>query len=142
MLFILVSPLSLVGFFIAFFKLFSYNGFMKNNLNNYHKLSELLEYDLYLVSSAISNYHIDDIDKIFQNIQNLKIDIYEDEIKKCLDLPLDELIALKDAVGFRSESSYINYLVSLLELNNIFFLDFRQKDQNKKTSKYTTNSLF
>ena len=111
------------------------------NLNNYHKLSEILEYDLYLVSSAISQFHLDDIDKIFTNIQNLKIDIYEDEIKKCLDLPLDELTALKDAVGFRSESSYINYLVSLLQLNNIFFIDFRIKDF-KKTSKYETLSLF
>ena len=107
---------------------------MKNNLNNYHKLSEILQYDLYLVSSAILQFHIDDIDKIFTNIQNLKIDIYEDEIEKCLDLPLDELISLKDAVGFKSESSYINYLVSLLELNNVFFVDFRIKDQNKKTS--------
>lgn len=114
---------------------------MKNNLNNYHKLSELLEYDLYLTASAISNFHMDDIDKIFQNIQNLKIDIYEDEIKKCLELPLDELIALRDAVGFKSESSYINYLVSLLELNNVFFVDFRVKEQ-KHTSKYTTGSLF
>ena len=112
------------------------------NLNNYHKLSEIFEYDLYLTASAISNFHIDDIDKIFTNIQNLKIDIYKDEIKKCLDLPLDELIALKDAVGFRSESSYINYLVSLLQLNNIFFIDFRIKDQNKKISKYETLSLF
>lgn len=114
---------------------------MKNNLNNYHKLSELLEYDLYLTASAISNFHIDDIDKIFTNIQNLKIDIYENEIKKCLDLPLDELIALKDAVGFKSESSYINYLVSLLELNNVFFVDFRIKGQ-KKESKFATKSLF
>ena len=114
---------------------------MKNNLNNYHKLSELLEYDLYLTASAISNFHIDDIDKIFQNIQNLKIDIYEDEIKKCLELPDDELKALKEGIGFKSESSYINYLVSLLELNNIFFVDFRVKDF-KKISKFETGSLF
>lgn len=114
---------------------------MKNNLNNYHKLSQLLEYDLYLTASAISNFHIDDIDKIFTNIQNLKIDIYENEIKKCLDLPLDELIVLKDAVGFKSELSYINYLVSLLELNNVFFIDFRVKGQ-KKESKFVTKSLF
>lgn len=112
-----------------------------NTLSKYHKLSELLEYDLYLTASAISNFHIDDTDKIFTNIQNLKIDIYEDAISECLELHSDELELLKQSIGFKNETSYINYLVSLLELNSIFYLDYRVKEQ-KKESKYQTGSLF
>ena len=113
------------------------------NLNNYHKLSEILSFDTYLVSSVIHNfYDLDENDVIFKNLENLKLDNYAYALEEALKLDEDELKILALNYGFRSESSYIQYLTSLLSLNSIFFLDYRQKDQSKKESKYQTLSLF
>ena len=115
---------------------------MNKNLNNYHKLSEILSFDTYLVSSVIHNfYDLDDTDVIFKNLENLKLDNYAYALEEASKLSYDELKLLSDNYGFKSENSYIKYLVSLLELNSIFFLDLRIKEQ-KHTSKYQTKSLF
>ena len=111
-------------------------------LSNYHKLSELLNFDLFLVANVINTfYDLDDVEKIFSNLENLKLENYNEAMIKCLELDEDELKLLALNYGFKSENSYIGYLTSLLDLNSIFYLDYRQKEQ-KHTSKYTTGSLF
>ena len=60
-------------------------------------------------------------------------------INEALDLPIEELKLLTDEECFRSESSYIKYLQSLLELNNIEYISFKKKELK---SKFVTGSLF
>ena len=110
-------------------------------LANYHQLCEILNYDIYLVSSVISHFNGECSDDIFIKLQNLNIEDYQVFINEALDLPIEELKLLSLNYEFRSQSSYINYLTSLLDLNNIEYIDFRIKEQ-KKTSKYITNTLF
>lgn len=118
------------------------NGNKNNNmkhLNNYHQLCEILNYDAYLVASVISHFNGECSDDIFIKLQNLNIEDYDMFINQALDLPIEELKLLTDEACFRSESSYIKYLQSLLELNNIEFIEFKKKEVK---SKFITGSLF
>lgn len=116
---------------------------MKNNsLKHYHSICEALNFDTYLVASVLHSYQdLECIDTIFKNLENLKLDSYAYALEDASKLSYEELKLLSDSYGFKSENSYIQYLTSLLQLNNIFFLDFRVKDF-KKENKYTTGSLF
>ena len=109
------------------------------HLNNYHQLCEILNYDVYLVSSVISHFNGECSDDIFIKLQNLNIEDYDVFINEALDLPIEELKILTDEACFRSESSYIKYLQSLLELNNIEYISFKKKEVK---SKFVTGSLF
>lgn len=110
------------------------------NLTEYHQLAEVLNYDLFLVATII--YHFNDnkiIDDIFIDLQNLNLEDYQNAINQALDLPIEELKLITEESCFRSESSYIRYLQSLLELNNIEYISFKKKEIK---SKYQTGSLF
>lgn len=115
------------------------------HLNNYLQLCEILNYDVYLTATVIHHFIFnceDDIEEIFLNLQNLRDDkilLYSEAISNALDLPIEELKLLTDESCFRSESSYIKYLQSLLELNNIEFIEFKKKEVK---SKFITGSLF
>lgn len=109
------------------------------NLTNYHQLSEILNFDLYLTATVIAHFKGDCIDDIFVKLQNLNIEEYQDSINEALDLPIAELKLITDESCFKSESSYIKYLQSLLELNNIEYIEFKKKEIK---SKYQTGSLF
>ena len=110
------------------------------NLAEYHQLAELLNYDLFLVATIIHNFNDNKlIDEIFTDLQNLNLEDYQDAISKALDIPIKEIQLLSENACFKSESSYINYLTSLLELNNIEFIAFRKKEVK---SKFVTKSLF
>lgn len=111
------------------------------HLTNYHQLSEILNFDLYLTATVIAHFKGDCIDDIFVKLQNLNIEEYQDSINQALDLPIAELKLLSENYEFKSQTSYINYLTSLLDLNNVEYIDFRIKEQ-KKISKYITNTLF
>lgn len=116
---------------------------MKNNsLKHYHSICEALNFDTYLVASVLYSYQdLECIDAIFKNLENLKLDSCAYALEEASKLSYEELKLLSDNYGFKSENSYIGYLTSLLDLNSIFYLDYRQKEQ-KHTSKYTTGSLF
>lgn len=111
------------------------------HLNNYYLLSELLNYDLYLVSIVIYHFKNDkDIDTIFKHLQDLNIEDYQGAIDEALDMPVNQLKLISEDSWFKSESSYIRYLVSLLELNNIEFIEFKPKREVKK--EFNQGSLF
>lgn len=109
-------------------------------LTNYYVLTELLNFDLYLVSTVIHHFKEIDIDTIFKHLQDLNIEDYQEAIDEALDIPVSELKSISQDSWFKSESSYIRYLVSLLELNNIEFIEFKPKKESR--SKYETGSLF
>lgn len=101
-------------------------------LTNYYILSELLNFDTYLVSVVVNHFKDIDIDIIFKHLQDLNIEEYQDAINEALDMPLDQLKLISQDSWFKSESSYIRYLVSLLELNNIEFIEYKPKREIKK----------
>lgn len=109
------------------------------HLTSYHQLSEILNYDLYLVSTVISHFSGVCSDDIFIKLQNLNIDDYQQFIDEALGLPIKELKLLTNEASFKSESSYIKYLQSLLELNSVEYIEFKKKEIK---SKYQTGSLF
>lgn len=109
-------------------------------LSNYYLLSELLNYDLYLVSTVINHFLDKDIDTIFKHLQDLNIEEYQGAIDEALDLPVVQLKLLAADSWFKNEHSYILYLESLLSLNNIEYIEFKPKKEVK--SKYETMSLF
>ena len=113
---------------------------MKKTLNLYYKLSELLSFDTYKVASVLDVYmNLNDIEYIFQKLQNLILDEFEQAFEDIMKLSVDEIVLMSDMSYFKSESSYINYLTSLLELNNIEYITFRKKEVK---SKFVTGSLF
>lgn len=109
-------------------------------LTNYYILSEILNFDTYLVSVIIHHFKEIDIDTIFKHLQDLNIEDYQDAIDKALEMPISQLKLISQDSWFKSESSYIRYLVSLLELNNIEFIEYKPKKEIR--SKYETGSLF
>jgi hypothetical protein len=109
-------------------------------LNQYYLLSELLGFDTYLVSVVINHFLDKDIDTIFKNLQDLNIEEYQGAIDEALDLPVNQLKLISEDSWFKSESSYIRYLESLLSLNNIEYIGYKPKKEVK--SKYETGSLF
>ena len=113
---------------------------MKKKLNLYYKLSELLSFDTYKVASVLDVYmNLNDTEYVFQKLQNLILDEFEQAFEDIMKLSVDEIVLMSDMSYFKSESSYINYLTSLLELNNIEFISFRKKEVK---SKFVTGSLF
>ncbi len=113
---------------------------MKKKLNLYYKLSEILSFDTYKVASVLDVYmNLNDTEYVFQKLQNLILDEFEQAFEDIMKLSVDEIVLMSDMSSFKSESSYINYLTSLLELNNIEFISFRKKEVK---SKYITGSLF
>lgn len=115
---------------------------MNKTLKQYHSICESLNFDVYLVASVVHSFQdIECIDTIFKNLENLKLDNYIYALDEASKLDEDELKLLALNYGFKSENSYISYLTSLLDLNSIFYLDYRVKEQ-KKESKYQTGSLF
>lgn len=109
-------------------------------LNNYYILSELLGFDTYLVAVIIYHFKDDkDIDTIFKHLQDLNIEEYQTAINEALDLPVEEIKLLAADSWFKNQTSYINYLTSLLELNNIEFISFKVKKVNKNAKE---GSLF
>lgn len=113
---------------------------MKKTLNLYYKLSELLSFDTYKVASVLDVYmNLNDTEYVFQKLQNLILDEFEQAFEDIMKLSVDEIVLMSDESHFKSESSYINYLISLLELNNIEFVIFKKKEVK---SKYITGSLF
>lgn len=109
------------------------------HLDNYQQLCEILNYDIYLAATVINHFKDECIDEIFIKLQNLNLEDYQDAISEALDIPIKEIRLLSENACFKSESSYINYLTSLLELNNIEYITFRKKEVK---SKYITGSLF
>ena len=113
---------------------------MKKTLNLYYKLSELLSFDTYKVAVVLDVYmNLNDTEYVFQKLQNLILDEFEQAFEDIMKLSVDEIVLMSDMSYFKSESSYINYLTSLLELNNIQYITFRKKEVK---SKYITGSLF
>lgn len=113
---------------------------MKKTLNLYYKLSALLSFDTYKVASVLDVYmNLNDTEYVFQKLQNLILDEFEQAFEDIMKLSVDEIVLMSDMSYFKSESSYINYLTSLLELNNIEYIQFRKKEVK---SKYITGSLF
>lgn len=103
------------------------------NLSNYYLLSELLNFDTYLVAITIHHFKDDkDIDTIFKHLQDLNIEEYQGAIDEALLIPMSELKLLASDSFFKSESSYIKYLESLLSLNNIEFISFKVKKVKKE----------
>lgn len=101
-------------------------------LNNYYLLSELLNYDLYLVSIVIYHFKNDkDIDTIFKHLQDLNIEDYQDAIDEALDMPVNQLKLISEDSWFKNENSYIRYLESLLSLNNIEYISYKVKKVKK-----------
>ena len=113
---------------------------MKKTLNLYYKLSELLSFDTYKVASVLDVYmNLNDTEYVFQKLQNLILDEFEQAFEDIMKLSVDEIVLMSDSSYFKSESSYINYLTSLLELNNIEFISYRKKEVKKK---FLEGSLF
>ena len=113
---------------------------MKKTLDLYYKLNELLSFDTYKVASVLDVYmNLNDTEYVFQKLQNLILDEFEQAFEDIMKLSVDEIVLMSDMSYFKSESSYINYLTSLLELNNIEYVQFRKKEVK---SKYITGSLF
>ncbi len=113
---------------------------MEKTLNLYYKLSELLSFDTYKVAAVLDVYmNLNDTEYVFQKLQNLILDEFEQAFEDIMKLSVDEIVLMSDMSYFKSESSYINYLTSLLELNNIEYVQFRKKEVK---SKYITGSLF
>ena len=110
------------------------------HLNNYYLLCEMLNFDIYLTSVIINHFLDKDIDTIFKHLQDLNIEEYQSAIDEALDLPVEEIKLLAADSWFKSESSYIRYLESLLNLNNIEYISYKPKKEVK--SKYETGSLF
>lgn len=102
------------------------------HLNNYYTLSEILNFDTYLVSTVINKFIDKDIDTIFKHLQDLNIEDYQDAIDEALDMKVEELKLLASDSFFKNEHSYIRYLISLLELNNITFIEYKPKKEVKK----------
>ena len=109
------------------------------HLDNYQQLCEILNYDIYLAATVINHFKDECIDEIFIKLQNLNLEEYQDAINKALDIPIKEIQLLSENACFKSENSYINYLTSLLELNNIEFISYRKKEVKKK---FLEGSLF
>jgi hypothetical protein len=122
---------------------------MKTSLiSKYFKLSELLNYDTYSVSSFISIYCDKEVDEVFKDLRNLNLEhfkkdklifSYEKAIDECLKVDESKYKEIHSSVTFKSEKLYIYYLISLLELNSIDFLEYKPKHEK---SKYETGSLF
>lgn len=109
-------------------------------LNNYYILSELLNYDTYLVATVISHFMCDITEDVFIKLQNLEIEEYQIAIDDALDLPIKELkLIVETKVNFKSESSYIRYLKALLSLNDIEYIEYRERPKIKDD---LTGSLF
>lgn len=113
---------------------------MKQSLNIYYKLSEILNYDTYKVATVLDVYlNLNDTEHIFSKLQSLCLDEFEVALNELDKLSKEEIILMSDESHFKSESSYINYLISLLELNNVEFVAFKKKEVK---SKFITGSLF
>lgn len=113
---------------------------MKQSLNIYYKLSEILNYDTYKVATVLDVYlNLNDTEHIFSKLQSLCLDEFEVALNELDKLSSEEIILMSDESHFKSESSYINYLISLLELNNVEFVVFKKKEVK---SKFVTGSLF
>ena len=113
---------------------------MKKKLNLYYELSELLSFDTYKVASVLDVYmNLNDTEYVFQKLQNLILDEFEQAFEDIMKLSVDEIVLMSDMSYFKSQSSYIAYLTSLLELNNIEYIQFRIKEVK---SKFVTGSLF
>ena len=110
------------------------------HLNKYYLLCEMLNFDIYLTSVVINHFLDKDIDTIFKHLQDLNIEEYQSAIDEALDLPVSQLKLISEDSWFKSESSYIRYLESLLSLNNIEYISYKPKKEVK--SKYETGSLF
>jgi hypothetical protein len=100
----------------------------------------MLNFDIYLTSVVINHFLDKDIDTIFKHLQDLNIEEYQSAIDEALDLPVSQLKLISEDSWFKSESSYIRYLESLLSLNNIEYISYKPKKEVK--SKYETGSLF
>jgi hypothetical protein len=100
----------------------------------------MLNYDLYLVSVVINHFLDKDIDTIFKHLQDLNIEEYQSAIDEALSIPMNQLKLISQVSWFKSESSYVRYLESLLSLNNIEYIQYKPKKEVK--SKYETGSLF
>lgn len=110
------------------------------HLTNYHQLCEILNYDVYLVSVVISSFRCEISDDVFIKLQNLELEDYQSAIDEALDLPVAELKLLASTrVNFKSESSYIRYLKALLSLNDIEYIEYRERPKNVDE---LTGSLF
>ena len=110
------------------------------HLANYHQLCEILNYDVYLVSVVISSFRCEISDDVFIKLQNLELEDYQSAIDEALDLPVAELKLLASIrVNFKSESSYIRYLKALLSLNDIEYIEYRERPKNVDE---LTGSLF
>ena len=113
---------------------------MKKTLNIYYKLSEMLSFDTYKVATVIYVYmNADNIESIFNKLQILSLDEYENVLNELDNFSNEEILLMSDNSHFKSESSYILYLQSLLELNNIEYIEFKKKEIK---SKFVTGSLF
>jgi hypothetical protein len=110
------------------------------HLNQYYLLSELLNFDTYLVSVVINHFLDKDIDTIFKHLQDLNIEEYQGAIDEALSIPMNELRLISQDSWFKNEHSYILYLQSLLSLNNIEYIEYKPKKEVK--SRYETGSLF
>jgi len=123
---------------------------MKTSLiSKYFKLSELLNYDTYLASSFISIYCDKEVDEVFKDLRNLNLEhfkkdelifSYENAIDECLRVDESKYKEIHSEVTFKSEKLYIDYLISLLELNSIDFLEYKPKYEIKK--EFNQGSLF
>lgn len=110
------------------------------HLANYHQLCEILNYDVYLVSVVISSFRCEISDDVFIKLQNLELEDYQSAIDEALDLPVAELKLLASTrVNFKSETSYIRYLKALLSLNDIEYIEYRERPKNVDE---LTGSLF
>ena len=115
-------------------------------LDNYYKLSEILNYDTYMVAVVVHHFIFnceDEISDIYDNLVKLnieKIEVYNQAINEALEVPIEELSLLNDEAVFKSEVAYIRYLKSLLELNGIEYMELKLKVQKK--AKFIGGSLF
>lgn len=101
------------------------------HLNNYHQLCEILNYDVYLTATVISHFRCEVTEDVFIKLQNLELEDYQSAIDEALDLPLAELKLLASSrVNFKSESSYIRYLKALLSLNDIEYIEYKERPKN------------
>lgn len=104
----------------------NYRSYNMDNVSKYFFLSSILDDDIYRISFVIRAYHAKEISMsvILKHLEALQLTNYMETIDKVLSLPSDMIIESGNGLVFNSESEYTNYLIGLLNLNNIAYAKF------------------
>lgn len=101
-----------------------------DTISDFYRLSKILNDDLYKVAHVIRSYHDPDAlsDLILNDIQELNLVEYSDTISRILDIKKEAIIKASMGILFDDERTYIKYLQSLMDDNDLIYAPFVKRN--------------